>query len=212
MALAFDAVSFTSGSGSSSVTLSHTCSGSDRILIVNAGVHGNARTVTDITYNGVAMTYSTEQVNGSALAKVYQYYLIAPATGTHDIVVTYSGNADYSVGGISLTGADQTSPKGAVGGGTGTGSAPSNAVVTTFANSMVLSGVVWAGQNAGSCSATGTNQTTRYAIDNGSVFLEAGGSTQTTTTAGSTTSSWTGGASAGYAHSLTEIKEVQPAT
>lgn len=78
--------------------------------------------------------------------RIYLYYLIAPATGANNIVVTMSGNQDATVGGISLTGADQTSPIGASSSNAGSGLfSISTTFNTTFANSMVVDMVAWMG-------------------------------------------------------------------
>lgn len=64
---------------------------------MNAGVHANASNVTGITYAGVAMTLSTSQIYNADNVKVYQYYLINPASGANNIVVSYDASVDYSV-------------------------------------------------------------------------------------------------------------------
>lgn len=56
MAIAFDATTTSSlGSAVTSITFSHTCTGSNRILFVCTANNGGAN-VTGVTYNGVAMT------------------------------------------------------------------------------------------------------------------------------------------------------------
>jgi hypothetical protein len=87
--------------GSSSFSFSHTCSGANRILFVvtakmsNTGSSGN---VTAVTYGGVALTlWRTDQVlSGANAGQARLWYLIAPAAGTANIVVTHSGSGDFS--------------------------------------------------------------------------------------------------------------------
>ena len=111
MAIAFDsATRATTGTGTS-LTFSHTVSGSNRILVV--GVADNdattGDTITGVTYNGVAMSrisggYGTNTDGGT----VFLYYLVAPATGTHNVVVSCSSSHSLSALAASYTGAAQT--------------------------------------------------------------------------------------------------------
>lgn len=90
------------------LTFSHTCTGSNLILFVHATTNVNSDTVTGITYNGVAMTFIDSQVNGADRFE-YLYYLINPATGAHNVVVTANTSANSLAGeSVSYTGAKQT--------------------------------------------------------------------------------------------------------
>lgn len=105
MTIAFDATS-TGTAASTTLTVSHTCSGSDRALVV--GVVGRtADEVTGVTYNGVAMTQIGKKAETGS-RYVYLYYLNAPATGAHDIVVSASGSAYLELSAASYTGVLQT--------------------------------------------------------------------------------------------------------
>lgn len=200
--------SYTAGLSATSVNLSHTVpNDTNRLLVVNIGIHGNATSVTSVTYNGDSLTLANSQVGDS---RIYQYYMVAPDVGTANVTVNFSGNSDYSIVAINIVGVDQTDPIGTVGGGTGSSSSPSHSITTEQADSFVVAGVAWGGRSSGAPSATGTNQTARVAIDDGTNGFEYGSSTQTTTTTGSYTSSWSGGVSTGYAHGLIEVKEVNP--
>lgn len=111
MALAYDS-SATSNTGSaSSLTYSHTCSGVDRILLVQVWC-GSNRTISSITYNGVSMTELSTLTGGSIGAgeRTAVYYLIAPATGANNVVVTLSGATSIASNSASYTGVDQTNP------------------------------------------------------------------------------------------------------
>ena len=97
---------------STSVTTPYTVPSSFyRLLVV--GVHGyfdgSGYTV---TYNGVAMTQSTQYNLGQTPERrMTLYYLIAPASGTNDVVVTSGGGSGvFGVHVTSLTGVDQTTP------------------------------------------------------------------------------------------------------
>lgn len=86
------------------LTWSHTCSGSDRILLVSA--FSNTMTVSGITYNGVPMTLLDVRDSLNI------YYLINPDLGANNIVVQFMGVGAYQNGGqaASYTGVDQTTP------------------------------------------------------------------------------------------------------
>ena len=111
MAIAFD--TFTNGGSfvtTTTRTFSHTSSGSDRIAFVFAGVPNPNDIVTGITYAGVAMTKiaSIEQPD-PGLRWVSFWYIIAPATGAQDVVITCSSAPDAMDGACcSYTGAKQT--------------------------------------------------------------------------------------------------------
>ncbi len=107
MAIAFDAVSSGGGSGATSETFSHTCSGTNRLLFVGGFNQEASSTITGVTYDGEALTEiaSSSQTNNS----VSLWYLIAPATGANDVVVTRSSSTDALIGvAVSYTGAKQS--------------------------------------------------------------------------------------------------------
>jgi hypothetical protein len=106
MAIAFDAVS-SGGNGGTSQTFSHTCTGTNRLLFVGGYNQESSSTITGITYDGVALTEidNTSQTNNS----VSLWYLIAPATGANDVVVTRSSSSNALLGvAVSYTGCLQS--------------------------------------------------------------------------------------------------------
>ncbi|NTW31101.1 MAG: hypothetical protein HGB12_00430 [Bacteroidetes bacterium] len=107
--IALDATSSAVAGPESSKTWSHTCTGSNLILIVGTEVRGNGTAVTSLTYNGVAMTQIGSPLVGSTLYydKIQLFYLIAPATGTHDIVLTHNGSYVGATA-VSYTGVKQS--------------------------------------------------------------------------------------------------------
>lgn len=109
MAIAFDAA--TAGGdngGSGSLTFSHTCTGSLGLLVVgfNGDNIGGADDITSVTYNGVALTLADKQVNPSSGGdrNTYMYFLLGPATGAHNVVVSCSGSHLLQGGAVSYTG------------------------------------------------------------------------------------------------------------
>jgi cysteine-rich repeat protein len=110
-----DSSSETTSDTSTSITLSHTInSGSNRILIVGVTREevGTNRSISSVTYDGVAMTLASETQTGDGDNRVDQYYLVAPNVGTANVVVTFSGQVDASaVTADSFFGVAQQSPE-----------------------------------------------------------------------------------------------------
>lgn len=105
-AIAFDAA--TQGyANSTSLTWSHTCTGSDRFLVVGIKLYGT-NDITGITYAGVAMTHiGSEDVPGEATKSVL-YGLTAPATGANNIIISRTSSGHIVASGASYTGVSQT--------------------------------------------------------------------------------------------------------
>jgi hypothetical protein len=200
MALAFDANTNFSVVNSSSSTFSHTITGTNPVLLV--GVSCESRTVSTITYNGVAMTLAAGPP-ASPLNNVYIYYLVAPPTGTNSVAVTYSSFAYGEVTAISLTGADQSSPidvtnKAHILATT----SPSTSITTTVANDWIVDYIT---DNSNSTVTVNAAQTQRTNIvaDNRIVCM----STRAVTTAGAYSMSWTSNFNDQYDHVLVAVKE-----
>lgn len=163
MAIARDAVTgMTDGGSGSGATLSHTCTGSNLMLITGAFVNVNPTSdvVTGVTYAGVSMTrtpsgYAAAPANNST----WLYYKGGPATGANNIVWSYSSSYLSCVGGISFTGCSSTIDSGNSG---FAGPATSSCTVstTTVADNAWLCGVARADGGSRSFSAGMTAQGT----------------------------------------------------
>lgn len=129
MAIALD----TSGTRSGTGTLSFTCTGTNLILVV--GVFGNTGdgTVTGMTYNGVSLTQAIEQTLPVGTQYVRLYYLIAPTTGTNNLVVSGT-DPSCNIVATSYTGVKQTGQPDATVGNTALASTTVSATLTTVAN------------------------------------------------------------------------------
>jgi len=106
MAIAFDSANttFKTVSGSSSDSLAHTCSGSNRYLLV--AMLDYVPNVTGVTYAGVSMTeIDSGAVSGDVTIRLFG--LANPASGSNNITVTASGSATFVYGGVSYTGVSQ---------------------------------------------------------------------------------------------------------
>lgn len=143
MAIAFDAASeeLIFNVSSASVTVSHTISGTDRILVLGITTFDSTATnlVSGITYDGVAMTKLTE-IAVQANARMSVWYLIAPNTGTNDIVATFAANQTYVwLAAASYTGVKQSGfPDASNSSATPTSSTISDSVTTVADNCWVV--------------------------------------------------------------------------
>lgn len=96
----------TNASASTSLSWSHTCTGSNLGLIVGIGYREVSGT-RSATYNGVAMTSVVVDGTKDTNSVTEIFKLIAPSTGANNVVLTKEN--DISTGGsISFSGADQT--------------------------------------------------------------------------------------------------------
>ena len=128
MALAVDAASSSEATSATSLTWSHTVSGTNRLLVVGVQFYKNVNSfISGITYNSVALTPVTGAAINTSNYYVDLWYLIAPSTGSNNIVVSYGGGAPFETGcgAVSFTDAHQTVPYGAAVTATGNSSSPS---------------------------------------------------------------------------------------
>ena len=142
------------------VTVSHTTSGSDRLLVVCAQVY--TQTVTGITYAGTSMTLATSVANGNFLT--YLYYLANPALGADNVVITFnaSGGQHYSASINSYTGVDQTTPLDATNTATGSSTTGGTVTVTTVADNCWVVDSLIRNEWGQSGITVGAGQTERY--------------------------------------------------
>lgn len=202
-ALAVDATASCAGSGVSSLTCAHTVSGINRLLVVWVSYFDSADTPTGATYNGVAMTAIPSSTAANGNYKIAGFYLIAPATGTNNVVISFSGTmSDMGAGSVSFTDAHQTTPLGTAVTATGTSTTPS-VTVSSAAGEIVVDGLAII---HGSTLTVGGSQTQRWnAIASGG-FIKYAGSTQNG--ASSTTNTWTNGNSQTWAQGAVPVKPV----
>jgi len=190
----FDAASHAQAAGVPSVTWSHTCSGTNRYLAVGASTDW-ADNIISVTYNGVACTKLTDASLGSGPIRAEYWYLINPASGAHDVVITFNSSTSGRCGAVSFTGAHQTTFHGTPNTATGTSSTASVVVTSSATDQIVLD--VAAIRSVGDGITVGGGQTSR--IDQETNPMDLGMSTEPG--AASVTMSWTvdGGASRAWA-------------
>ena len=101
---------YNSFSGVAGFTQSHTCTGSNRFLVVMFHIN-DGDFCDDVTYNGISMTQSIKQT--TALGDtLYIYTLANPASGANDVVMTTTSGSSHSceVGIQSYINTKQSSP------------------------------------------------------------------------------------------------------
>lgn len=167
----------------SSLTWSHTCSGTNRLLVVGVTINdGTSESVTGVTYNGVAMTSAGSVALSANGDEVSLWYLVNPASGANNVVATFSATMDVVIGeSISFTNVHQATPIGTQVEATGIGTTAS-AMASSAARELVVDMV--GGEDAFT---VGAGQTSRQARTVG--FLHAAMSTEPG--AGTVTMSWT---------------------
>lgn len=156
MPIAHDSSAKVLSLASATATFSHTCTGSDRILFVTC-MHGSGTGdhVTGITYNGVAMTRISRSTSSNEAC--YLYYLIAPDTGAHDIVVSLDTATTCRATSASYTGALQSGVPDASGTNTTeTGTTLSKAITTILDNCWLVYGVSLADGSAATATDSGS--------------------------------------------------------
>ena len=200
--IAFDAASLASFTGNTTTSFNHTCTGSNLLLFVTV-THRFASlvTVNAPTYNGVTMTLVAEPFESDGEFQVHLYRLIAPATGTHSVTVTFSGTpADYELGATSFTGVHQTTPLGTPVTATGNSSAISG-TISSASGEWGFDAVVW--QTSVTDGATAdSGQTER----NNKLGITSGLGNSTKDGAASVVMSWTISASHRWATVVVPIK------
>lgn len=132
MAIAFDSATNPALANSTSLTFAHTCSGSDRILFVGTMVR--TTTISGVTYNGVSMTAIGTRELVSGADYIQWFYLIAPATGANNVVISLNASNIIIGGAVSYTGAKQTSQPDAVTNNPATTESTTTTSVTTIAD------------------------------------------------------------------------------
>lgn len=151
--IAFDA---TANAGNltavSSATFSHTITGANNVLVVAAAGRtaktDENNTVTGITYNSVAMTFVRADENEAPAADTFDgrsevWYQVNPASGAHNVVVTWTGNlVSGSAVSTSYTGVVQSaSAIDASGGATGIALSLSASITTVASKAWIIDSV-----------------------------------------------------------------------
>lgn len=94
----------------SSYSWNHTCTGSNRYLVVGIAMLSLAQSVTSITYAGQDLRLIGVRASITGACRVEMWGIIAPATGSNTIAVTLSGSIASAGCASSYIGVHQSSP------------------------------------------------------------------------------------------------------
>lgn len=191
----------------SSTTMSHTVgSGSNRLLIVSVAIERETDRVTALTYAGQALTFVGTSVDPTNTARVEIWRLIAPASGTNTVSVTFSGLSSVVVGAISFANVNQTTPIAASQFATGNATLTASASVASATDQVVLAAI--ASDDAANSVTAGSGQTSRWNVLNAADVIGAGSTQPGSAT--STTMSYTLADNKGWAMGLFAIQPPPP--
>lgn len=172
MAIAFvagaDGGNNTGGTG---LTYSYTCgSGANRLLVVGVAGDATVDDVTGVTYAGVSMTLAAKKAATGTNNRVsYLFYLLAPATGANNVVISAS-TAHYILSGAAdYTGVKQSAQPDATATANGTGSVLllTSSVTTVANNSWAILLENGYGSNTPPTASTGVTRRTFDAVFGG---------------------------------------------
>jgi Tfp pilus assembly protein PilX len=167
---------------SASLSISHTVSGTNRLMLVGVSITretGGAPSVSSITYNVVQnLSLVGAQATSDGKGRIEIWKLVAPDTGTHNVVVTLSAAPDSATAGVmTFTGVDPSTPLGAFASAMAD-SGTASVTVASAANELVFDTLVVEG-SADKALAPGAGQTERWDLyqaptGNGGGSTEAG--------------------------------------
>ncbi len=205
--IAIDTTSSANSAIGNSLTFSHTVnSGSNRILIVEVGIRqgGANETVASITYGGQALTLAgTAELNTQADAEIW--YLLAPAVGTANVVVTLNGGHPFVAGATDYFGVDQSTPLGTLAAATGSNSTPS--VNVSSAPGQLVVDMVVAQGDSNSIAVSGSGQVQLWNQNTGSSGGDARGGDSYQNGASSVTMSWSEGNTQSWAIAAVPLQQ-----
>ena len=112
--ITYDNYTLSARANTDTITFNHTCTGSNRILIVAVHIDNDDETVSSVTYNGVNLIYIGRATSPAGIGdnRTELWYKVGPTTGENEVVVTLSGANDCVAGAISYTGVDSSTPIG----------------------------------------------------------------------------------------------------
>jgi len=182
------------GNPGNSLTWSLPISGSNRILIVGVSINNSAgQTVLNpggVTYAGSPLTRIG--VGSRANARVEMWYLVAPATGTNNVVVTLSAGATarFVVGAVSFTNVNQTSPLGTFQ-SANNNTATASVTVTSVPGELVVGVLAKRNSNEGATVGAGQTEYWNRVTSNATATNNEWGAGSTEQGAASVIISWT---------------------
>lgn len=193
-----------SDAGCSTRTITVNPSGNNRLIVVGVSIYQlGSQTVSSVVFKG---SENFTQIGSCSATNSFMrtdmWRLIAPTTGSGDIVITLSASVDdtgWTTGAVLYNGADQTTPLGTCVTASGASTTPT-VDVSSAATEIVQDAVI----TEASLTGVGSGQTERWRIDTGAGGGKGGGSTETGSA--TTTMSWTKGGSNNWAISAVAVK------
>ena len=180
-----DASSSVATDGVVSVNLAHTTSGSNRLMLVSVATDPHGERASAVTYDGVNLSlFGVEELAGNH-SRVEIWSLVAPSTGTNNVVVTMTGTAyrGVAVGVMTYNGVNQTAPL--LDFGSASGSSAAAAVSVASAQNDFVFAVVHS--HSGTGAVPGAGQTEYWDV----ISDQSNGGASGQPGASSVTSSWT---------------------
>jgi hypothetical protein len=174
--VAVDATSYAHAK-TASLSWSHTVgAGNNRLLVVRTAHRDGNKTVSGVTYGGLALTKLADQNAPGNQNKATLWYMLNPPVGGASVVVTLSGTVEASAAATSFTGVSQSTPLG--GFTSSSGQSPTPQLALSGMDGDVVLDVVSANGDAKSMAA-GPPQTVQWnkgtGTDGGAIL--GGGST-----------------------------------
>lgn len=120
------------GSPGTTINWNHTCSGSNRGLVILAGWNNASISSRSVTYNGAALTQA------DAFGTSGTYYLINPASGTNSCVISWTTSARCAAGSISFSDCDQSTMIGNSASNSGSGTTDTLSLTLSAADSIAV--------------------------------------------------------------------------
>ncbi len=174
------------GNGTPTLTIAHTTAGTNRLMVVGISIDiNNAHTtaVTSVTWNGTALTRLGFHNDAANTVRVEQWYLLAPATGTANVIVSVNIPAavteGVTAGVTTFTGVDQTSPVGTFVSANAAASTYSQLDVPSVVNGMILDTLAIAGNRTAAVSGPQVQQWNLNTGGSGTTDVTATGSART---------------------------------
>jgi len=149
------------GTAVSGLSVAHSTSGANRLLVAGVGQSSLGAGTATATYNSVSLTQINTQIGFGGLTRNTLLRLIAPATGSNTLACTLSKTEDEAVlGAVSYTDVHQTTPLGTAAKATSGGNVPTVAV--TSAHGELVTGFVYQYNSTDQALTVGAGQTERW--------------------------------------------------
>lgn len=207
--LTFDAAtSAGDNTNASSASFSHVAGANAKILVALPVIEENGtpanRDITNVTWNGAAITSLREDDNGTNSVRSEVWYILSPATGTLTAVFTAAGIVDELSGGIVTLNDDVGEPTiDAHNGETGAAANPDVSVTTVADNAWICAVLITLEGNPANVAVTSPG-VERWETDVGGNVV-SGQTSGPVSPAGATAVGWTISTSDGYAISAVSV-------